>query len=406
MKKITFLMICLMATFFASAQITSMAIVGNGTIPNGWPGESGNPGPTDLFQMTSTDGITWTYDNLVTYDGAIKFRANNTWDPNTLNWGGNTFPTGAGIVDGPAIGSTVGVYDVTFNTTTLEYSFVSQNLYPIIGLIGPGTPGASWDTGDTDLSTSDGIHYSINNVMLSGAVKFRKNHTWTADGNWAPLTFPSGIAILNDSGALEVPAGLYNVSFNLETLAYSFSFPSIAIVGSATPQGEPISTTVDEYVLTTTDGINYALNSIVITDGWAKFREDSAWAHNWGAASFPSGTATQDGTNITCTAGTYSVTFNRSTGDYAFNAPIASIDNFEMNKLNVYPNPTQNSWNFVSANETIDSIVIIDMLGKTVLSIAGKNNEQTIDASGLSNGVYIAKISTSKGINTMKLVKN
>lgn len=304
-------MICLMATFFANAQYTSMAIVGDGTIPMGWPGETGNPGPTDVYQMSTTDNIHWTYDNLTTYAGSIKFRAENSW---ANNWGGATFPNGVGLFDSQTnnIPNTVGVFDVTFNSTTLEYTFIEQepeDLYPVISLIGPATTEETdnWTT-DIDLSTTDGIQYSINGVTLfTGPVKFRQDGEWT--NNWAPPTFPSGTAVFDSQESLNITGGVYDVTFNLETLAYSFD-------------------------------------------------------------------------------------------------AVAAVDTFEMNRLKVYPNPTQNSWSFASPIENISSIVIVDMLGKTVLTVAGNNNEQTIDASGLSKGVYIAKIATANGTNTIKLVKN
>jgi hypothetical protein len=411
MKKITFLMICLMATFFASAQYTSMAIVGDGA--GGWP--TGAAGEVDANQMTSTDGINWSYDNLVTSVGSVKFRAENMWgidNDGSLNWGapvGGGFPTATAVVNSSTnIGTGVGVYDVTFNSTTLVYNFIQQNVGPIISLIGSATNEAgNWET-DIDLGSTDGIHYSKYGVTLfAGAVKFRKGHDWPADGNWAPLTFPSGIAVLNDPGALEIAAGTYNVTFNLETLEYAFNFPKIALVGSATPQGWPNDPQTDLHELTSTDGVTYVLNSITLIDGAAKFRQDNNWAVQWGGdGGFPSGTGSQNGTDIPVTAGIYSVTLNKTTGAYVFGAPIAGTDTFEMAKLKVYPNPTQNSWNFVSANETITNIVIVDMLGKTVLTVTGKSNEQLIDASGLSKGVYIAKIATAKGTDTMKLVKN
>jgi len=49
-----------------------------------------------------------------------------------------------------------------------------------------------------------------------------------------------------------------------------------------------------------------------------KFRQNLDWAVNWGAADFPSGTATEGGANIPVPVGNYLVEFDCSTGAYSF----------------------------------------------------------------------------------------
>ncbi|MFN5506081.1 MAG: T9SS type A sorting domain-containing protein, partial [Flavobacteriia bacterium] len=67
----------------------------------------------------------------------------------------------------------------------------------------------------------------------------------------------------------------------------------------------------------TVDGEMYA-GIVTCVAGEAKFRQDDAWAINWGAADFPAGVGVQDGPNIPVAAGTYLVLFNRTTGMYSF----------------------------------------------------------------------------------------
>ncbi|TRW27470.1 T9SS type A sorting domain-containing protein [Flavobacterium zepuense] len=403
-KKLRYLVMCLFAFCFANAQFTSIAIVGDGTGPNGWPGESANPGPVDAKQMLTADGgITWTYDNLVTFQGSVKFRADNSW---TNNWGGATFPDGTGLFDSQTnnIPTIAGVYDVTFNSTTLAYSFVAQNLYPVVSLVGPGVVGGSWDL-DTDMATTDGIHYSVSQVALSGAVKFRQDHGWAT--NWGASAFPSGTAVFDDESAIDVPTGTYNVTFNKNTLEYNIYFSTIAIVGDATPNGWPLNTPgeIDPHTLSTTDGVNYFLNSITLMDGVAKFRANNAWIQEWSANTFPDGTGTQSGGGIPATAGTYSITLNTSTGAYSFADPVAGTANFSKVSIMVYPNPTQSVWNFTSEND-IQSIEITDVSGKNILTVNPKNKEANINVSGLSSGLYFAKIIIDNSYSTIKLLKN
>ncbi len=407
MKKITFLMICLMTMFAANAQLNSVAVVGDGA--GGWP--TGAVGEIDAKQMSTMDGVNWTYDNLPVTNGSVKFRGNNSWAL-PYNWGGGPFPTGTASVDGPGITSTQGIYDVTFNSTTGAYNFVLQtNVFPVMGMIGDATPGG-WDA-DTDMTTLDGITYTIIGVpLIPGAVKFRQDHTWTPTTNWGGDNWPTGTGIVDEQGgAIEVAmAGSYNVTFNKNTLAYNFYFPTIAYVGDATPTGWPQNTPgeVDAQQMATTDGVTYTIGSIVLNSAGSKFRAENSWARQWGGTtdpSFPTGVGAQSGGDIFVNpAGTYSVTLNIATGAYTFADPL-SVDGFDLASFKVYPNPSGNNWNFSASNEVIKNIQIVDLTGKIVMTLAPESTTANVDASGLSTGVYFAKIATAETSSTLKVVK-
>lgn len=215
MKKITFLLICLLTITIASAQLTSVALVGSGT-EQGWPADP----QTDTHQMTSNDSENWTITNINLLNGAIKFRGNNSWDL-PYNWGGTDFPSGTATIDGPGINVTRGIYNVSFNSTSRVYSFQFVS-HINISIIGDATPGG-WGT-DTDMSTTDGINYNLEGItLIAGNLKFRGNHSWTLPYNWGGSDFPSGTAIV-DGEALAIPSnGIYNISFNIDTAIYSFS---------------------------------------------------------------------------------------------------------------------------------------------------------------------------------------
>ncbi|MGK4568537.1 T9SS type A sorting domain-containing protein [Flavobacterium sp. 3HN19-14] len=406
MKKITLLMICLLAGFFANAQYATMAIVGDAV--GGWPGEPGNPGPVDLHQMTSTDGINWTMENIIIGSGSLKFRAQDSW---STNWGA---PSGqAGLLAGTAVSDSQtnfspagGIYNVTFNSTTLAYAFTLSNIYPLISLVGPAVGG--WDS-DIDMSTIDGVHYTSTALHLNaGAVKWRQNHNW--NNNWGATAFPSGTAVAGDTGAIDVPDGTFNITFNLTTLEYNFAYPTVALVGSATPTGWPANTPgeVDAQQLSTTDGITYHKDAIVLINGAGKFRMNNNWNVQWGASttpSFPNGVGTQNGTDITMTAGTWSIDFNRETGVYGF-TDILGVTTLVTPTFKVYPNPTQNSWNFTASNGNVKSVSIADITGKVVMIVSADNKIANVDGSQLSSGVYFAKVATENAVSTVKLIRN
>lgn len=239
--------------------------------------------------------------------GEAKFRANDSWD---TNWGAADFPTGVGVLNGPNIPVPAGRYKVTFNPGTGEYNFEADAGIQTVGIIGSATPGG-WDT-DTDMVNNGDGTYSLIIGLLGGEAKFRANDAW--DINWGAADFPNGTGTQNGAN-IPVPAGLYLVTFNPSTGAYSFAPASIGIIGSATAGGWDTDTDME------VDAGNPALVKVTLTlsGGEAKFRANDDWKFNWGAAGFPSGTGTQNGPNIPVPAGTYNIEFNVNTGAYTFN---------------------------------------------------------------------------------------
>lgn len=92
-------------------------------------------------------------------------------------------------------------------------------------------------------------------------------------------------------------------------------------------------------------------------------------------------------------------------GSVVVEAVSLSTNDIEVNQLKVYPNPTQNVWNIKTNNSTINSIQVFDVLGQQVISLNPNSEEAEINASGLSTGMYIAKISTPQGERTIRLVR-
>jgi Starch-binding module 26/Alpha amylase, catalytic domain/Bacterial Ig-like domain (group 2)/Secretion system C-terminal sorting domain len=88
------------------------------------------------------------------------------------------------------------------------------------------------------------------------------------------------------------------------------------------------------------------------------------------------------------------------------NPSILGIESFDSPAFSVYPNPTKNNWKISNTNEKIQKIQIIDISGKVVKSESPEKNEVTIDASTLTNGIYFAKITSEKALNSVKLIKN
>lgn len=75
------------------------------------------------------------------------------------------------------------------------------------------------------------------------------------------------------------------------------------------------------------------------------------------------------------------------------------------NDFLVYPNPVKSEFRIKSNTDSRKSMAIINMLGKTVYNRLIQNNE-SIDISHLSSGVYFLKIEEGNKFTTQKLVKD
>lgn len=305
--------IVLCTTIATTAQITSVGILGEAT-PVGWDVD------TNLVQDPMNPDI-WTI-SLELTTGPVKFRANDDWP---INWGADTFPAGTGVQDGDNIPAVGGIYDITLNTATGDYSFVyTGEIIDSIGLIGTATTLGNFDV-DVDLMQPNPElpQWTLETSLTApGQVKFRAMNDWSI--NWGGDEFPSGIGVAGGDN-LEVDlTSEYLVTFNTYTAEYNFEalttvYNSVGIIGSATPGG-----TAEDTELTQNPS-NPALWSanITFTDGTAKFRANGTDEVNWGGEDFPSGTATLDGPEIPITAGEYNVNFNSNTGEYSFDPPIS-----------------------------------------------------------------------------------
>ncbi|MBA4154500.1 MAG: hypothetical protein C0512_09150 [Flavobacterium sp.] len=377
MKKLLFTFLFLLISFSNQAQ--SIGIVGDF---NGWGSD---------VVMTTSDNENYSVSGYTFgLTGGVKFRQDGAW---AVNWGSNSFPTGTGTSGGPNIPVPAGTYDIAFNRTTGAYSFTAVSAgFDNIGFIGLFN---EW-TESVAMITTNGIEYSMPNYYFgANNVKFRKDNSWEV--NWGGDTFPGGTATLNGSD-IPLTIGFYNVNFNKNTLVYNFDQVPVSILGTGA-----LGWDTDIQMNSTDGGINFTLNNLTLVDGVVKFRANNSWATNWGSDTFPVGTGVADGIDIPTVAGTYNVSFNRLTGEYNF-ATLSVVD-FTTSKAKVYPNPSQNVWNFSIENDSIEKIQIVDVTGKVIVDKLISSNLATIDATALTSGIYFAKVKTNYAIQTIKLVR-
>ena len=350
---------------------------------------------TDI-PMTSTDGgVTFTIDNVDLIGGKkFKFRTNFSW---STNWGCDTFPGGTAVQSGNDILVDVsGTYNITFNRLTLAYTAVlTSSAFPLVEALGTFTADG------VNASTLNGDEYKIDDYYFSAATGLKFALTDDNTTFWGNTAFPMGTATLG-GGEIPVPVGNFNVMFNKTTLAYDFTVTPVSITGDgALGWGQ------DLYLTSTDNGINFTGSNITLTAGSIKFRSNSNYTKAWGATTFPTGTAAlTEQANILVTAGTYNVTFNRVTGEFNFQDITASVNQFGKDAVNVYPNPTNSVWNFASKNNTIETVTIADIAGKTIFSKNVNALDFAVNAASFSNGIYFATVKSGQNTATYKLVKN
>ncbi|PPK87318.1 hypothetical protein CLV84_0256 [Neolewinella xylanilytica] len=199
--------------FLRNERPESIGLIGT-AVTGGWTPANGD------FDLRYDEGSdTWTaVVGLVA--GEFKFRANDDWE---LSWGGGAFPSGTASSDNDDnLTATAGIYVVTFDASTGEYTFEPAS----VGLLGSATS-TGWDA-DIDMTPNPDVAGEVtlttmltNSADNPGAVKFRVNDDWPY--NWGGTEFPTGTAVFNSPDNIPVPTtGEYTVTFNVNTLEYSF----------------------------------------------------------------------------------------------------------------------------------------------------------------------------------------
>ncbi|HEY0090939.1 MAG TPA: T9SS type A sorting domain-containing protein [Flavobacterium sp.] len=81
------------------------------------------------------------------------------------------------------------------------------------------------------------------------------------------------------------------------------------------------------------------------------------------------------------------------------------VAEFAIGDLTVFPIPAQSFVNIECKSGLIDTISVIDILGKTVLTTAPQSSSAALDVSHLVSGAYFAKISSNGKQKTVKIIK-
>ena len=87
--------------------------------------------------------------------------------------------------------------------------------------------------------------------------------------------------------------------------------------------------------------------------------------------------------------------------------PFLGVNVFDDRNFEFYPNPTSDTVTFAMKNTaTIDTIEVIDVLGKILISKTVHFNNAEIDFSSLKQGMYLVKLSANGQTKTVKITKS
>ncbi len=336
--------------------------------------------------------------------GGLQFSGNE----GEVIWGASDFPSGTAVVDGDIIPVHEGNWLVEFNTATGAYQFSFIQIFDRVGIIGDATPGGWEEDTPMDRDANDSSEWSLRIILFDGEAKFRANNDWAI--NWGSGDFPSGVGT-QDGANIPITAGEYVVTFNSITGVYNFRelmvFSSVGLIGT----GSPFQNWDDDVFMTRDpdDDNIWTLASVDLVDGECKFRAEADWAVNWGATDWPTGVGTQDGPNIPITGGTYGVTLNSATGEYAFGDPISSTqDLLKPSAISVFPNPAVSVLNIdlreveMHGNVTLR---VMDISGKLVhTEVQQADTMLRLNIAGLQAGHYTLQISSDRYIIGKKFV--
>lgn len=98
-----------------------------------------------------------------------------------------------------------------------------------------------------------------------------------------------------------------------------------------------------------------------------------------------------------CGEGEYSET-------YVFHTYRLSVEDFNTNEFEIYPNPTTNKVT-INAPTTIKEIKVLNILGQEVMHLTPNSNTTQIDVSTLTAGNYLLQISDDNTTEVKKLIK-
>lgn len=269
----------------------------------------------------------------------------------------------------------------------------------------------TWGGTSTDATVTGLPASGISFIKNTTAKTITVSGTPTADVDFTVTTVGSSGTPVSGTGSISVtttgtnPQGNEIHNFTTSNLASSFyTFTSANINstdGTATFEG---LTLTKRLKIESATGITYttsAPSSLTLvfdpTFGGTIKVDNVSYTASSGVVTVPNVTAGLH----SITKGSVANLFYIKT-QYASSTVLATNESKVSEKLKIYPNPVETSFN-ISTSDTIELVNIINNAGENVKTIRGNN--KNIDVSELISGIYFVQIKTNKEIINQKIIK-
>ncbi len=206
-----FTLLVMMMLFLADGYC-QISIIGPASPSGNWTADH------DLTE--SSPGV-WT-GTFTLNAGELKFRQNHDW---ANNWGSASFPSGTGVLNGASIPvSPAGVYSITFNASTLLYSF------QIRGRVGVNNtdPQAGLDI-DGGLRTRTQVE-GVNNTTNSAFIPLERSFVWI-EGATAPYAISIDAGYADGSRLVLFNGTSHDATFGIVTIPSNKAMEFIKLDG-------------------------------------------------------------------------------------------------------------------------------------------------------------------------------
>jgi len=268
----------------------------------------------------------------------------------------------------PFVGQNIVVMFEGFNAGTLGNNLFLDNIN-IDGVPGEGLPTANFSAANTTICAGESVQF---NDQSAPDITSR---TWTfPGGNPGTSSSANPIIAYNNPGTYSVTLSVSNAN-GTNTSTQS----NLVVVNPA-----PSTPTITQ---------NGNVLSVFLQLG-----ESATW--------FLNGNQIGTGANLTITnQGNYTVEVTNSFGCRAVSGTfnVLSNEDLELNNILIFPNPNQGKFIIQLDNHALESITIVDAIGRTVAQISTSDVEVHMDLSHLNSGLYSVVLRTANGILVRKI---
>ena len=264
------------------------------------------------------------------------------------------------------------------------------------------------------VTTLDADNISFSSALLHGTVT-AGNETITAQGFEWKTTAGGTYTAVNATGT--------TMSYDLTGLAPTtgYTFRAFATTATGTTYGSEKTFTTLEEVLTCPAPTNVHTLDVTATTATVTWTQEPGTAISWdvqyrvaGATSWYSQTVQMNTATIAglTPATMYEVNVIAHCSSDLSSEPsntitltTVGINDYELNSVMVYPNPTTGMIQIQNSESRIEKVEVYDAYGKMLNVVNVNDNATAIDLSGYAAGTYFVKIMTENGVVTKRVVK-